>query len=89
MDATFRSVARAAGRDGIGVLLTGMGADGAAGLLEMRHAGARTIAQDQTSSVVFGMPREAIRLGAAEKVLPLEEIASAALILSSMMRGAA
>ena len=89
VDVLFRSVARAAGRDGIGVLLTGMGADGAAGLLEMLHAGARTIAQDQASSVVFGMPREAIRLGAAEKVLPLEDIASAALILSSMMRGAA
>jgi two-component system chemotaxis response regulator CheB len=89
VDVTFRSVARAAGRDATGVLLTGMGSDGAAGLLEMRHAGARTIAQDQATSVVFGMPAEAIRLGAAEQVLPLEEIAAAALLSASRMRGVA
>ncbi|TME08161.1 MAG: hypothetical protein E6I69_05955 [Chloroflexi bacterium] len=61
----------------VGVLLTGMGDDGAAGLLRMRSAGARTIAQDEDSSAVYGMPREAERLGAAEQVLPLERIAGA------------
>ena len=70
----FRSVARAFGASAIGVLLTGMGDDGAAGLLEMRKVGALTIAQDEATSVVFGMPAEAIRLGAAECVMALEEI---------------
>jgi two-component system, chemotaxis family, protein-glutamate methylesterase/glutaminase len=89
VDVTFRSVARAAARDATGVLLTGMGADGARGLLEMLHAGARTIAQDEATSVVFGMPAEAIRLGAAEQVLPLEQIAGATLLCASCVRGAA
>lgn len=89
VDVTFRSVARAAGRNATGVLLTGMGSDGATGLLEMLHAGAWTIAQDQATSVVFGMPAEAIRLGAAEQVLPLERIAEAALLMASRVRGAA
>src|SRR5207244_6349289 len=66
----FRSAAEAFGGRGIGILLTGMGDDGAAGLLAMRQAGALTIAQDEATSVVFGMPAEAIRLGAAEHVLP-------------------
>jgi two-component system, chemotaxis family, protein-glutamate methylesterase/glutaminase len=78
-DILFRSIAEHAGADGVGVLLTGMGDDGAAGLLEMRSAGARTIAQDETSSAVYGMPRAADRLGAAEQVLPLEQIAAAIL----------
>ncbi len=74
VDVLFSSVAAAAGRNAIGVLLTGMGNDGAKGLLEMRKAGAWTAAQDETSCVVFGMPREAILLGAAEAVMPLERI---------------
>lgn len=70
----LRSVARAYGASAVGVLLTGMGRDGAAGLLELRKAGGVTIAQDKESSVVFGMPMEAIRLGAAEHVLPPSRI---------------
>jgi two-component system chemotaxis response regulator CheB len=77
VDVLFRSVAREAGGHATGVLLTGMGADGAAGLLEMRRAGAETIAQNEETCVVFGMPREAIRMGAAQHVLPLDEIAGA------------
>jgi len=74
VDVLMRSVARAAGRNAIGVILTGMGDDGARGLLEMRQAGGRTAAQDEASSVVWGMPKEAVALGAAERVLPLGEI---------------
>lgn len=75
VDVLFRSAARYAGRNATGVLLTGMGDDGAKGLKEMHDAGALTIAQDESTSVVFGMPHEAIRLGAAEHVLPLGRIA--------------
>jgi two-component system chemotaxis response regulator CheB len=75
VDVMMRSVARAAGRKAVGVLLTGMGADGARGLLEMRRAGAATIAQDEATSVVYGMPREAAELGAATFISPLEMIA--------------
>lgn len=89
VDVTFRSVARCVGREAIGVLLTGMGADGAEGLLEMRKTGARTIAQDEATSVVFGMPKEAIALGAAVKVLPLQEIAPATLMFASISQKAA
>ena len=74
VDVLFRSVAKAAGRNAVGFLLTGMGDDGARGLLEMRQAGARTYAQDEASSVVFGMPKEAIALGAAESVVGLERV---------------
>jgi two-component system chemotaxis response regulator CheB len=77
VDVMFQSVAQAAGRNAIGVILTGMGADGARGLLEMRNAGAHTIAQDQASCVVFGMPKVAIDLGAAAEVLDLEQIPGA------------
>jgi len=77
VDVLFLSVAEAAGRRAIGALLTGMGSDGAQGLLKMRQAGARTIAQDEASCVVFGMPREAIERGAAEQVVPLPAIADA------------
>jgi len=76
VDVLFSSVAEAAGNRAVGVLLTGMGADGAQGLLKMRRAGARTIAQDEASCVVFGMPREAILLGAAEQVLALAAVAN-------------
>jgi two-component system chemotaxis response regulator CheB len=75
VDILFESAVRAgAGADAVAALLTGMGADGAAGLLKLREAGARTIAQDEESCVVFGMPREAIRMGAAQQVLPLGRI---------------
>lgn len=76
VDVTFKSIARYAGSNAVAALLTGMGADGAAGMLEMRNAGAYTIAQDEASCVVFGMPREAIRMGAADAVLPLGQVAS-------------
>jgi two-component system chemotaxis response regulator CheB len=77
VDVMFSSVAESVGRDAIGVLLTGMGSDGAQGLLRMKNAGARTLAQDEASCVVFGMPREAIRLGAAEQIVSLPRMASA------------
>lgn len=75
VDVLFRSVAQAAAQNALGILLTGMGDDGAAGLGEMRAAGARTLAQDEESSVVFGMPREALRRGAAMAALPLDSMA--------------
>lgn len=75
VDVLFRSVANAAGRNAVGILLTGMGKDGAAGMLEMKQAGAWTIAQNEATCVVYGMPREAVALGAVEEVLPLEDIA--------------
>ena len=76
VDVMFRSVAQNAGTNAIGIILTGMGTDGARGLKEMRDTGAATIAQDERSSVVWGMPGEAVKLGAAEYVLPLNNIAS-------------
>jgi two-component system chemotaxis response regulator CheB len=75
VDVLFNSVARYAGVNAVGVLLTGMGADGAKGLLAMRGAGARTIAQDEATCVVYGMPKEAARMNAVETVLPLGRIA--------------
>lgn len=75
VDVLFNSAARCAGRNAVGALLTGMGKDGAAGLLEMRQAGSSTLAQDEQSCVVFGMPREAIALNAATEVTALSEIA--------------
>ncbi len=77
VDVMFQSVALSAGPQACGVLLTGMGSDGAEGMLALRRAGAHTIAQDEDSCVVFGMPREAIRLGAAQQVLPLPAITGA------------
>jgi len=75
VDVLFRSAARCAGSNAVGIIMTGMGDDGARGLLEMRQAGARTIAQDEASSIVFGMPKEAIALGAADRVVALAAIA--------------
>ncbi len=79
VDVLFQSVARAAGAKGVGILLTGMGSDGARGLLAMAQAGAHTIAQDEATCTVFGMPRAAISLGAAGVVAPIERIAQHAL----------
>lgn len=75
VDVLFKSVARYAGKNAIGIIMTGMGADGAAGLLEMKNAGADTIAQNEETCVVFGMPKEAIKLDATNKILPLDKIA--------------
>jgi len=75
VDVLFRSTSRYAGSNAIGIILTGMGDDGAHGLLEMKQAGAKTIAQDEHSCVVFGMPKEAIKLNAVDKILPLDQIA--------------
>jgi two-component system, chemotaxis family, protein-glutamate methylesterase/glutaminase len=74
VDVLFQSVAESAGKHAVGILLTGMGADGAQGMLAMRQRGARTIAQDESTCVVFGMPKEAIKLGAAEQITPLPRI---------------
>ncbi|MGH7093292.1 MAG: chemotaxis protein CheB, partial [Stellaceae bacterium] len=79
----FETVARDYGAAAAAVLLTGMGRDGAAGLLSVRRAGGLTIAQDEASSVVFGMPREAIRIGAAARILPLDEIGPALAALAA------
>ena len=79
VDVLFRSIAAVRPPNTVGVILTGMGSDGAEGLLEMRNAGAWTIAQDEASCVVFGMPKVAIEAGAAQQILPLSKIAGAAL----------
>jgi two-component system chemotaxis response regulator CheB len=79
VDVLFRSAARYAGRNAVGVIMTGMGDDGARGMLEMKQAGAMTIAQDEESCVVFGMPKEAIKMGGVDKVLPLHSIAGSVL----------
>ncbi|MBU2493463.1 MAG: chemotaxis response regulator protein-glutamate methylesterase [Bacteroidetes bacterium] len=76
VDVLFRSAARYAGSNAIGVIMTGMGDDGAKGMLELKEAGAFTIAQDEKTSVVFGMPNEAIKLGGVNKILPLGSIAN-------------
>ncbi len=85
VDVLFRSVAASAGKQAIGVILTGMGSDGADGLLRMKQAGADTIAQDEESCIVFGMPKEAIRLGAANRVLPLQRIPEGVLASAARM----
>ncbi|MCC7284343.1 MAG: chemotaxis response regulator protein-glutamate methylesterase [Acetobacteraceae bacterium] len=79
VDVLFRSVAKFAGGNALGVIMTGMGDDGARGLKEMHDAGARTIAQDEETCVVYGMPKEAVKLGAVDRILPLQHIAGAIL----------
>jgi two-component system chemotaxis response regulator CheB len=79
VDVLFRSAARYAGPNAVGVILTGMGDDGASGMLEMKQAGAVTIAQDEATCVVFGMPKEAIKRGAVDKILPLHSVSGAIL----------
>jgi len=79
VDVLFHSVAEYAGNNAVGAILTGMGSDGAAGLLKMKNAGAHTVAQDEKTCVVFGMPKEAIKLGAAEKVVPIGHVAKTTL----------
>lgn len=86
VDVLFRSVARSAGSNALGVIMTGMGDDGARGLKEMRDVGAKTLGQDEDSCVVYGMPREAFKLGAVERELPLEQIASAILSVRGQHR---
>jgi len=83
VDVLFRSVAQSAGANAVGAILTGMGDDGARGLLEMREAGAQTLVQDEATSVVWGMPGAAFRLGAAQEVVPLERIAARLLELAA------
>jgi two-component system chemotaxis response regulator CheB len=79
VDVLFRSAARYAGKNAVAVIMTGMGDDGARGMLEMKETGAATIAQDEATSVVFGMPNEAIKLGAVDEILPLPSIARSVL----------
>ena len=87
VDALFRSVAKCAGANALGIIMTGMGDDGAAGLLEMRRARARTLAQDQESCVVYGMPREAVKRGAVEKSVPLNAISREILLQVPVIAG--
>jgi two-component system chemotaxis response regulator CheB len=87
VDVLFHSCADIAGPNAVGVIMTGMGDDGARGLLAMRRAGAATLAQDEASSVVFGMPKCAVEIGAADRVLPLSRLADAA--LAAVLDGAA
>lgn len=87
VDVLFASVAEKAGKAAVGVILTGMGADGAQGMKKMKEAGAFTIAQDEATSVVFGMPREAIRIGAVDAVLPLSSVAGAIVQAASRSAG--
>jgi two-component system chemotaxis response regulator CheB len=85
VDVLFRSVAQQAGRNAIGVILTGMGKDGALGLKEMRDAGSRTVAQDEATSIVWGMPGEAVAVGGAQEVVPLGAICERTLALAAEM----
>ncbi|WP_121063753.1 protein-glutamate methylesterase/protein-glutamine glutaminase [Chachezhania antarctica] len=83
VDVLFRSVARVAGKNAVGVIMTGMGDDGARGLLEMRESGARTVGQDEESSVVYGMPKEAFKRGGVEEQMALDRIPEAVMRLSA------
>jgi two-component system chemotaxis response regulator CheB len=75
VDVLFRSVANSAGRNALGIIMTGMGDDGARGMKEMHDAGARTLAQNEQTCVVYGMPKEAVKLGAVDQEIPLHLIA--------------
>ncbi|HEY8194715.1 MAG TPA: chemotaxis response regulator protein-glutamate methylesterase [Hyphomicrobium sp.] len=86
VDVLFESVARACARNAVGLILTGMGRDGAAGLLSMRKAGARTFGQNESSCIVYGMPKAAFDLGAVEKQLPLERLAAAIMTETSTIK---
>jgi two-component system chemotaxis response regulator CheB len=86
VDALFYSVAKSVGAKAVGVILTGMGNDGAKGLLALRQSGARTLGQDESTSVVYGMPKVAAQLGAVEKQLPLSRIAAEIVALTSTVR---
>jgi two-component system chemotaxis response regulator CheB len=83
VDVLFKSAAECAGRDALAIIMTGMGDDGARGMKTMHDAGARTIAQNEETCVVFGMPKEAIKLGAVDDILPLESMARAILAFDS------
>ena len=85
VDVLFRSVAKVAGKNALGIIMTGMGDDGAAGLKEMRDAGAHTLAQDEATCVVYGMPKAAVEAGVVDHVLPLDAIAGR---LTAIVRGA-
>jgi two-component system chemotaxis response regulator CheB len=87
VDVLFRSAARSAGSNAMGIIMTGMGDDGARGMLEMHQAGAYTVAQDEATSVVFGMPKEAIAKGGVDRILPLDQIAREVLITQSRFQG--
>ena len=89
VDVLFQSVAKSAGRNAVGVMLTGMGADGAKGMLAMKESGACTLAQDEATCVVYGMPKEAVKLGGVDRSLPLREIAGAILAFGGSRRLAA
>jgi two-component system chemotaxis response regulator CheB len=91
IDLLFASMARELGVHGVGVILTGMGADGSRGLQQMRSAGAYTLAQDEASSVVWGMPGAAVALGAVDRVVPIEQMAAALLLAPrvAVLRGSA
>ncbi len=80
VDLLFQSAARVAGKNAIGVILTGMGKDGAAGMLEMKHAGAYNFAQDEKTCVVFGMPKEAIAMGCVDEIVPIQKMAQRILL---------
>jgi two-component system chemotaxis response regulator CheB len=86
VDVLMQSVSEQVGANAIGIMLTGMGADGANGMLAMRNSGARNMAQDEASSVVFGMPKVAYERGGAERLLPLQDIAPATIKLLSEKR---
>jgi two-component system chemotaxis response regulator CheB len=79
VDVLFRSVAQCAGKNALGIIMTGMGDDGARGLKEMHDVGAKTVAQDEESCVVYGMPKEAVKLNAVDRIMPLDDIAGAML----------